>query len=63
MDVFASLDPYAGWETYPEGLGFSALEVDARSCNERISDQSDELFVDKSESCFHSLVFEDKQEG
>ncbi|RFU31765.1 hypothetical protein B7463_g4560, partial [Scytalidium lignicola] len=45
-------DEFDGWDTYPQNLGLSLLDIDASRIDRRISQLTKELFVDKDESTF-----------
>jgi hypothetical protein len=62
MPDFAA-NEFAGWESYPQELKFPVLEADASRCNERITENADGLFVDKSESRFEGLILESPRAG
>lgn len=59
----ADPDEYAGWEAYPQSLCFSSIEVDDRRSNHRISQLTDQLFVEKDESRFEYLELDAPRTG
>jgi hypothetical protein len=56
-------DEFAGWETYPQNLHYSPLDVNDARVASLISRLAKELFVDKDASTFKCLELGAPNEG
>lgn len=50
-------DQFAGWESYPQNLPLSSIEVCSRRYNERLSCAREKLFVSHDENQVGTLMF------
>lgn len=57
MTMITQEDQFAGWESYPQNLPLSPVEVCSRRYHERLSCARDRLFVNHDETQVGTLMF------
>ena len=62
MENYAS-EMFLGWQRYPSNLSLSALDVDTTRCDERLSENTERLFVPQEADCQLKMLNLTSQNG